>query len=320
MNFLDRRGKKVVPVYLINGFLDSGKTGFISFTLAQPYFQIKGNTLILLCEEGENEYPEELLKKSRSVVEIIEEEEDFTADKLAELEKKHKPDRIIIEFNGMWNSKDISLPSNWKVEQQITTIDGSTFPVYYNNMRSMVADMIRKSEMIIFNRCDTVRDQLNVYKRNIKAVNAQTDVIFEDANGEIDEIFEEDLPYDLNQETIVLDNQGYGIWYLDSMDHLERYIGKKIQFVAMVLKPEKFPKGYFVPGRMAMTCCADDMAFIGYACEYAGAASLKQKEWIKITAAVTKGYFEDYKGEGPILQALSVEKTKAPKDEVISFS
>ena len=305
---------------MINGFLDSGKTGFISFTLAQPYFQIKGNTLILLCEEGENEYPEELLKKSRSVVEIIEEEEDFTADKLAELEKKHKPDRIIIEFNGMWNSKDISLPSNWKVEQQITTIDGSTFPVYYNNMRSMVADMIRKSEMIIFNRCDTVRDQLNVYKRNIKAVNAQTDVIFEDANGEIDEIFEEDLPYDLNQETIVLDNQGYGIWYLDSMDHLERYIGKKIQFVAMVLKPEKFPKGYFVPGRMAMTCCADDMAFIGYACEYAGAASLKQKEWIKITAAVTKGYFEDYKGEGPILQALSVEKTKAPKDEVISFS
>ena len=320
MNFLDRRGKKVVPVYMINGFLDSGKTGFISFTLAQPYFQIKGNTLILLCEEGENEYPEELLKKSRSVVEIIEEEEDFTADKLAELEKKHKPDRIIIEFNGMWNSKDISLPSNWKVEQQITTIDGSTFPVYYNNMRSMVADMIRKSEMIIFNRCDTIRDQLNVYKRNIKAVNAQTDVIFEDANGEIDEIFEEDLPYDLNQEIIVLDNQGYGIWYLDSMDHLERYIGKKIQFVAMVLKPEKFPKGYFVPGRMAMTCCADDMAFIGYACEYAGAASLKQKEWIKITATVTKGYFEDYKGEGPILQALSVEKTKAPKDEVISFS
>ena len=243
MNFLDRRGKKVVPVYMINGFLDSGKTGFISFTLAQPYFQIKGNTLILLCEEGENEYPEELLKKSRSVVEIIEEEEDFTADKLAELEKKHKPDRIIIEFNGMWNSKDISLPSNWKVEQQITTIDGSTFPVYYNNMRSMVADMIRKSEMIIFNRCDTVRDQLNVYKRNIKAVNAQTDVIFEDANGEIDEIFEEDLPYDLNQEIIVLDNQGYGIWYLDSMDHLERYIGKKIQFTAMVLLPEKFPKG-----------------------------------------------------------------------------
>ena len=218
------------PVYVINGFLESGKTEFISFTLAQPYFQIKGKTLLLLCEEGENEYDEALLKKSRTEIELIEEESDFTPENLTNLEKKHKPERIIIEYNGMWNYKNAKLPWYWKIEQQITTIDGSTFPMYYTNMRSLLAEMIRGSEMIIFNRCDTVRDQLNTYKRNIKAVNAQADVIFEDANGEIDEIFEEDLPYDLNQETIVLDNQGYGIWYLDAMDHLERYIGKKLQF------------------------------------------------------------------------------------------
>jgi hypothetical protein len=75
---------------------------------------------------------------------------------------------------------------------------------------------------------------------------------------EIDEIFEDDLPYDLSQEVINLDNTGYGIWYLDCMDHPQRYEGKKIRFTAQVLLPEKFPKGYFVPGRMAMTCCADD--------------------------------------------------------------
>ena len=306
------------PVYVINGFLESGKTEFISFTLAQPYFQIKGKTLLLLCEEGENEYDEALLKKSRTEIELIEEESDFTPENLTNLEKKHKPERIIIEYNGMWNYKNAKLPWYWKIEQQITTIDGSTFPMYYTNMRSLLAEMIRGSEMIIFNRCDTVRDQLNTYKRNIKAVNAQADVIFEDANGEIDEIFEEDLPYDLNQETIVLDNQGYGIWYLDAMDHLERYIGKKLQFVAMVLKPENFPDGYFVPGRMAMTCCAEDMAFLGYACEFAGAGALRQKEWVKVTATVSKEYWEDYKGEGPILHAVSVEKTKALKDQVIS--
>jgi len=306
------------PVYVLNGFLESGKTEFITFTLEQPYFQIKGKTLIVLCEEGENEYDEKLLAKSKAVVELIEDEEDFTPSKLLELEKKHKPERIIIEYNGMWNFKDMKLPWHWKVEQQITTIDGSTFPMYYNNMRSLLAEMVRKSEMIIFNRCDGI-EELNVYKRNIKAVNPNADVIFEDANGEIDEIFEEDLPYDLNQDVIVLDNQGYGIWYLDSMDHLERYIGKKLQFVAMVLKPEDFPEGYFVPGRMAMTCCADDMAFLGYACEYAGAGELKQKEWVKVTATVTKEYWEDYKGEGPMLHAISVEKTKAPKDEIISF-
>ena len=307
------------PVYLINGFLESGKTEFITFTMNQPYFQIKGKTLILLCEEGEIEYDAALLKRSNSVVEVIEEEADFTPAHLVELEKKHKPDRIIIEYNGMWNCKNMKLPWYWKVEQQITTIDGRTFPMYYTNMRSLLAEMIRKSEMIIFNRCDGI-EELNVYKRNIKAVNPGADVIFEGENGEIDEIFEEDLPYDLNQDVIVLDNQGYGIWYLDSMDHLERYIGKKIQFVAMVLKPDRIKKGYFVQGRMAMTCCADDMAFLGYACEYAGAEDLKQKEWIKITATVTREYWEDYQGEGPILHAISVEKTKAPKEEVISFS
>ncbi len=308
------------PVYVINGFLESGKTEFIRFTLAQPYFQIKGKTLLLLCEEGETEYEEELLKKSRTEIERIEEEADFTPEHLTELEKKHRPERIIIEYNGMWNYKNARLPWYWRIEQQITTIDGSSFSMYYTNMRSLLAEMIRGSEMIIFNRCDTVREQLNSFKRNIKAVNAQADVIFEDSNGEIDEIFEEDLPYDLKQETIVLDNEGYGIWYLDSMDHLERYVGKKLQFVAMVLKPENFPAGYFVPGRMAMTCCADDMAFLGYACEYADAGALKQKEWVKVTAVVAKEYWEDYKGEGPVLHALRVEKTRAPKDEVISFT
>ena len=311
---------RMKPVYVINGFLESGKTEFISFTLAQPYFQIKGKTLLIVCEEGENEYDAALLKKSRTELELIEEEADFTPENLTALEKKHRPERIIIEYNGMWNYKNAKLPWYWKIEQQITTIDGSTFPMYYTNMRSLLAEMIRKSEMIIINRCDTVKDQLNTYKRNIKAVNASADVIFEDANGEIDEILEEDLPYDLKQDVIVLDNEGYGIWYLDAMDHLERYVGKKLQFVAMVLKPENFPKGYFVPGRMAMTCCAEDMAFLGYACQYEGADSLKQKEWVKVTATVAREYWEDYKGEGPILHAISVEKTKAPKEEVISFS
>ena len=307
------------PVYVINGFLESGKTEFITFTLGQPYFQIRGKTLLLLCEEGEIEYEEELLKKSRTEVELIEREEDFNPSHLLELEKKHKPERIIIEYNGMWNFKNMKLPRQWRIEQQITTIDGSTFPMYYTNMRSLLAEMIRNSEMIIFNRCDGIAD-LNNYKRNIKAVNPSADVIFEDSNGEIDEIFEDDLPYDLNQDTIVLDNEGYGIWYLDSMDHLERYFGKKLQFVAMVLKPDHFPQDYLVPGRMAMTCCADDMAFLGYACQFAGAGALKQKEWVKVTATVSREYWADYKGEGPILHALSVEKTKAPKDEIISFT
>ena len=308
------------PVYIINGFLESGKTEFICYTLDQPYFQIKGRTLLLVCEEGENEYEEKLLKKSRTDIEYIEEEEDFNPPHLIELEKKYKPERIIIEYNGMWNFKNIKLPFHWTVEQQITTIDASTFPMYYTNMKSLLAEMLRKSEMIIFNRCDDVVEELGNYKRNVKAINQKADIIFEDAQGEINQIFEDDLPYSLDAPIIELDNEGYGIWYLDSLDNLDRYIGKTIQFVAMVLKPAEFPKNYFVPGRMAMTCCAEDMAFLGFACEYDKADKLSDRQWVKVTARVAKEYFADYGGEGPVLKAVSVEQTKEPKERIISFT
>ena len=307
------------PVYVINGFLESGKTEFITYTLAQPYFQVRGKTLLLLCEEGEIEYDEELLKKSRTVVEIIDEEEDFNSSHLIELEKKHKPERIIIEYNGMWNYKNMKLPWHWTIEQQVTTIDASTFPMYFTNMKSLLAEMIRKSELIIFNRCDDVED-LSSYKRNVKAINPKAELVFEDANGEVNEIMEDDLPYDLSAPIIELDNEGYGIWYLDSLDHIGRYEGKTIQFTAMVLVPKSFPKGYFVPGRMAMTCCAEDMAFLGFACEYDKTDTLTDKQWVKVTAKVSKEYFADYNGEGPVLHAVSVEQTKKPKEEIISFT
>ncbi len=308
----------MIPVYFINGFLESGKTEFIKYTLSQPYFQTKGTTLLLLCEEGELEYEESLLKKTRTVLEVIDEEEEFTSEYLMELEKKHKPERIIIEFNGMWNMKELKLPIHWSIDQQITMIDAATFPMYYTNMKSMVAEMVRKSEMIIFNRCDGIKELSN-YKRNVKAVNPQAEIIFEDSEGEINEMMEEELPYDLKQPVIELNDKTFGIWYLDSLEHLERYEGKTVQFVGQVLKPKSFPKDYFVPGRMAMTCCADDMAFLGFACEYEKAAELKEKSWVKVAATVFREFWPDYNGEGPVLHSVKVEETRAPKEEVINF-
>ena len=307
------------PVYLINGFLESGKTSFIRFTLQQPYFQIKGTTLLLLCEEGEEEYDDKLLKQSNTIKHVLEDEEDFDAVRLVELEKKYNAERIIIEYNGMWNMKDLVLPFHWNLEQQITCIDASTFPTYYNNMKSMVAEMVRKSELIIFNRCDTVMENLATYRRNIEAVNATADVVFENAEGEINEIFEEDLPYDLKTDRIELDDNSYGIWYMDMMDHTERYFNKTIAFTAMVMKPPRFPKGAFVPGRMAMTCCAEDMTFLGYVCKYDKADEVKDRSWVKVEVSEKKEFWKDYKGEGPVLYASKVEPTEKPKQEVIGF-
>ena len=313
------RGLGARPVYIINGFLESGKTEFINFTLEQPYFQIKGKTLIILCEEGEVEYDPAVVKSSNSVVELIEDEEDLTVETLTALEKKHKPERIIIEYNGMWKFRDLRLPRNWRVEQQITTIDASTFSTYFTNMKSLLSDMLRNSEMIIFNRCDGI-EELASYKRNVKALNQNAEIIFEDSEGEIDEMFEDDLPYDLNDDPIVLEDLAYGIWYLDCLDHLERYVGKTVQFTAMVMKPEGFPKDFFVPGRMAMTCCADDMTFLGYVCEYDKIGLYAERDWVKVTARVEREYFADYEGEGPVLHAISVTKAKQPKEPVINFA
>jgi uncharacterized membrane protein YcgQ (UPF0703/DUF1980 family) len=253
-------------------------------------------------------------------MEVIDDEDDFNARNLMELEKKYRPGRIVIEFNGMWILKNHKLPWNWKIEQQITMINGATFESYFTNMKSLLAEQIRGSELIIVNRCDGLDDKIASYKRNIKALNQQTDLIFENKNGEMNVTLEEDLPYDLTKDPIVLNDTGYGIWYLDVLDNLDRYNGRTIEYTAMVLHPPQFPKGYFVPGRMAMTCCAEDIAFLGYACRYDKENELKNRQYIKIRAKVNIEYFEDYGKEGPVLEAISVEPTGKPKEEVISFT
>ena len=346
----------MTKIDVVSGFLGAGKTTLIKKLLKEA---LDGSKTVLIENEfGEIGIDGGFLKEAG--IEIKEMNSgciccslvgDFGTS-LKEVISTYAPERILIEPSGVGKLSDVlkaveNVAGDLDVEinSAVAVVDASKCKMYMKNFGEFFSnqieyagtiilsrtdkvdqaklnacvEMIRKSEMIIFNRCDGIKD-LNVYKRNIKAVNPSADVIFEDSNGEIDEIFEEDLPYDLNQDPIVLDNQGYGIWYLDSMDHLERYEGKNIQFLAMVLKPEEYPDGYFVPGRMAMTCCAEDMAFLGYACEFAGTKDLKQKEWVKVTAKVAREYFADYKGEGPVLHAISVEKAKAPKDPVISFN
>ena len=313
--------KATIPVYLINGFLESGKTDFISFTISQDYFRSGERTLLVLCEEGEQEYDPKVLKKTNTFLELIEEEEDFTPEALTYIANKNKISRVVIEYNGMWNHKDIKdkLPADWVIEQQITLIDASTFSMYYTNMRSMVADMVRGSEMIIFNRCDGI-DELPNYKRNVKAVNPQAEIIFEGKDGEINMTLDEDLPFDLNADVIELDNTGYGVWYIDMMDNPGRYVGKTISYVGQVLHPKKFPKDFFVPGRMAMTCCADDLAFLGFATRFEGCANLQERSWVKVTATIKYEYFYDYEGEGPVLYAKDVVMTSEPEKAVIDFT
>lgn len=312
-----------IPVYVINGFLDSGKSSFYSYTIGQPYFQSKDRTLLILCEEGEVEFGEKLLKQTRTDLERIENPEDFTPAALMALNAKYHPGRVLIEWNGMWDFRKFKLPHAWMLEQQISCIDASTFGMYFSNlaMRSLLFEELRGSELIMFNRCDDMdEDTLIKYKRNVRAVCPEADLIFEDKEGEIDLTTEEDLPFDINQDIIDLEGMNYGIWYLDAMEHMDRYEGKTIRFRAMVAKPDDFPKGYFVPGRMAMTCCAEDMQFLGYACRYEKAEELTGKTWVEITAEIRRENFEQYEGEGIVLEASKVEPCAQPEEPVINFA
>ena len=308
---------EIMPVFLINGFLEAGKTEFLSFTMEQEYFQTEGKTLLIVCEEGDTEYEQELLKDSRTSVVYVDELGQMSPERLTELELLYNPERVLIEWNGMWNQDDLKLPKDWMIYQQITIVDMSTFELYVKNMKSLLAAMVRGSELIICNRCDGIED-LERYKRMLKSMNTKCEIVFEDENGEIDQLSEEDLPYDLNADVVDIGPDAYGIWYIDCMDKPERYVGKVVEFTAMVLKSPDFPKNYFVPGRMAMTCCADDMTFLGYICKAREAKNLETRQWVKVRARVELEYWKDYHGEGPVLYAESVVPA-APIEDVVQF-
>lgn len=310
-----------VLVYLMTGFLDSGKTQFLKFTLEQDYFQIDGTTLLILCEEGEEEYAPEMLSAHNIVAETVDAPEDLTEEWLAELDVKYRPERVVVEYNGMWKVSDfesLKLPEGWGIEQKITTVDASTFQIYLANMKPLFVEMVRNSEMVLFNRC-TVIKPLAGYRRSVKVVSPQAEVIFEDENGEVENIFEDQVPYDLKADVIEIQPEDYGIWYVDMGENSDRYNGKVVEFTARVLKPRSFPDKFFLPGRMAMTCCADDTTFLGYVCKSSYAPKLKAGMWVKVRAKVTYEKLALYRAEGPVLNAEHIESAE-PIQELVYFN
>ena len=307
----------VMPLFLINGFLEAGKTEFLQFTMEQEYFQTDGKTLLIVCEEGDTEYDDELLKETRTSVVYVDSLEELTPGHLEELEILYNPERVLMEWNGIWNQDELKLPEDWMIYQQVTIIDGSTFDLYVKNMKPLLGAMVRNSELIICNRCDGIED-LEGYRRTLLAMNNKAEIIFEDEQGEISQVSEADLPYDMSADVIEIAPEAYGIWYIDCMDKPDRYRGKVVEFTGMVLKSPEFPKNYFVPGRMAMTCCEADMTFLGYVCKSKEARHLETRQWVKVRAKIEYEEWQDYGGVGPVLYAESV-KPDTGIIEVVQF-
>lgn len=310
------------PVYLVTGILESGKTSFLNFTVRQEYFQVDGTTLLITCEEGEEEYDEKDLLKYNTVVETIEEPEDFTFENLRMLHRKYRPERVLLEYNPLWGVnklRGMKLPLGWGISQEIVIIDGSSYQIYRSNMQSLFSEMVQNADMVIFNRCSP-KDPLTNYRRGIKVVNPACDISFEDSAGELIDIFEEGTPYDMTADVIEIEDVDYGIFYVDMDDHPEKYVGKTVRFKGRAMKSRKKDAEYFVPGRKAMTCCADDTQVIGYICKTPLAIHLRHGEWVQVTAKVAYEYASFYRGKGPVLYAEQVTSCEPPAEEMVYFN
>ncbi len=315
-----------IPVYVFFGFMDSGKTSLIHETLFDNGFaRDMDRILIISCEDGDEEYDEEELKEIGATLVQIENKEDFTGEYLKKLDSEYKPDAVFLEYNGTWESSllyNIDGPAPWTIVQALCTVCGPTFELYMLNMRQMMVEQMSRADVVIINRCtdDTPKAK---FRANVKSINRPAQIVYEREDGTIDDR-EEELPFDISKDEISISDADYALWFMDCMDNPKKYDGKSVSFLGLVYNPPEkqgfLNKGVFVPGRFAMTCCVEDIQFLGMKCKYKDAASIEHKSWIRLKARIKNEFAREYHGKGPVLYPLSLEKAEKPEDELVYFS
>ncbi|MGX8698556.1 MAG: TIGR03943 family putative permease subunit, partial [bacterium] len=266
-----------IPVYLFLGFLDSGKTRFIQETMEDPRFDSGKKTLLLVCEEGEEEFQPEKFGFGGVSIRYLEDKSELNPEKLEALRKETGAGRVVMEYNGMWQVNELlaALPETWVIYQVLMSADGTTALTYArdNNMRSLFLDKIGPSELVVFNRAEQVdsEEAKQELHKLVRQVSRKCDIAYEYADGSVqyDDI-PDPLPFDVNAPIIEIGDEDYGIWFLDAQNEPEKYDRKTVRFLAQVYRTPKAGIRSFVPGRFAMTCCAADIQFVGFPCVYDG--------------------------------------------------
>ena len=315
-----------IPVYFFTGFLESGKTTFLMDVLTNQDFTEGKKALVIACEEGEVELDSELLADLNCDLVYIDDKEDFNTYTLNILNAKHKPEIVLVEFNGMWPFAqvmgDIDLPENWAVAQIVSTIDASTFGNYLNNMRSIIFEQLVDSEMIIFNRCDPQTTEKSFLRSNVRAINRAAQIIYECKDGSVNTLPEDDLPFDKNSDYIVVKDEDFGLWYSDALEHSSDYIGKKVEVRGLKFEPidDTIADVCFVLGRYAMVCCADDLQPIGFLCYFQGSNQLMDEENLRIVATMDEIFDEDFGRDVPILKVESMKVLPPMQEDIVYFN
>ena len=305
-----------IPVYSFTGFLDSGKTKFIQETLEDPRFNDGERTLILVFEEGEEEYDFSAYPHQNVFLEVLD-QETVTTKQLQALAKKHKVERVVAELNGMQLVGDLYMrfPEDWAVAQEVMFADSTTFQAYNANMRNLCMDKMVGAQMIVFNRLEKGADIMPFHKI-ARAANRKVDILYDYTDGttQFDEI-EDPLPFDINAPIIEVKDADYALWYRDVSEEPEKYDGKTVRFKAQVAMLKRDKDNMFAPGRFVMTCCVDDIQFCGIPCRYAESKTLESRSWVMVTARISAEKHRLYKGDiGPVLTAISVERNAIPAE------
>lgn len=311
---------KEVPVFLVTGFLEGGKSTFVKEIFNDPEFAQGENITLIVCENGIEEYEESFLKKHNVTLVNVKSKEDFTELFLKECNKENKPSKVIIEYNGMWEYEvfeRIELPEGWELAQSITPIDASTFESYMNNMKSLLIEQFKNSDLIIFNRCTENTNKLK-YRNSVKALNGRASMIFELESGEIDDSPLE-LPFDLEAPVIEFKDYDYGVWYLDITELPEKYEGKNIKVKGFAGTNPNYPKNIFAFGRNAMTCCEDDIAFLGLLCQTKEPIKLDGKKWVEIEGVICNKFIENQQRNIPFIAVNRYKFIEKLEDDLIYF-
>ena len=309
---------KVYPVYLIAGFLDSGKTSFINGILSDG-FALEDRTLLLCCEEGETDYDAKFLRNV--TVLSVDEQEELTPDFLEAQRKKCRANQVIVEFNGMWQIQDFyvnSMPQNWALYQIIALADGPSFEMYAKNMASLMMEKLRNADMILINRC-TPELCTALRQKNLRLVNRRADIFLELEDGSSQDYMDGTVSaFDLEQPVIHVSDEDYGLWYVEIMDNPQMYAGKTVVFRAIMCKPPQYGR-YFTPGRFAMVCCAEDMSFLAVACIGYDVSKIPERAWVEVTAEARVEHWDPYEGDGPVLHVASIVPCGKPESEVVQM-
>ena len=310
-----------IPVYSFTGFLDSGKTKFIQETLEDPRFNAGERTLLLVFEEGEEEYDFSTYPHQNVHLAILD-QQTVTTKQLQDLAKKCKAQRVVVETNGMQLIGDLytRFPENWALAQEVMFADSTTFMTYNANMRNLVMDKLVGAQMVVFNRLEKGEDTMPLHKI-ARAANRRIDILYDYTDGttEFDEL-EDPLPFDINAPVIELKDEDYALWYRDVTEEPLKYQGKTVRFKAQVAMLRREKNGMFAPGRFVMTCCVDDIQFCGVPCKYAEGGKLEPRSWVMVQATISAENHPLYQGElGPVLTAISVEKAEPAQQDVATF-